>query len=60
MKEVIITITATVPDEATQAELEGVAAAAYVQVSEPADGYGNELDWYPTAVDYKMSVEETS
>lgn len=60
MKAVTITITATVPDEATQEQLEQVAGAAYVQVSEPADEMGDDLPWYPSAVDVSMKIEETS
>jgi hypothetical protein len=61
MKEVTITITATVPDEATEDELGFIAGAAYVQVAEPVDEFGDDLLWSgPSAVNYTMTVEETS
>lgn len=61
MKEITITIKATVPDEATTDQLEYIAGTAYVQVAEPVGMEGDDLPWGgPTACDVSLTVEETS
>lgn len=50
MKTIRIIITAEVPDEATDDELGWIAGTAEVQVMEPVDMEGDDLEWSPTRV----------
>lgn len=58
MKLVNIIIAATVPDDATLEEIDLITAHAQVQVEEPADDEGEDLEWTPIAVRSTYTVEE--